>query len=356
LRLLQTLDLRDAPVTDAGLEHLRGLAELEKLCFWVTDAGLEHLRGLPRLRELDLGGTKVTDAGLEHLKELRQLEKLDLYDTGITDAGLEHLKGLQQLQELGLSGTEVSDAGLEHLKGLRLLRTLDLSFTNVTGPLDPTERESHGPQLVGLDMDLVGRAAPTDAAVLIEGELGTGKALLAYQIHCRSSRAGGPFVRVACAALREANADDTLFGRPSRSGNAQDLASPGLLRSARGGTLFLDNVSHLPFSTQVRLFDAIQGGDCDRPPLPGGGRPDARVVASTREDLKTAVAENRFYSALYHFLNVVPVSMPPLRRRRRDARLMPQGGVLAASGHHACRGSLAGGEGGGQGNERAGSS
>jgi hypothetical protein len=92
---------------------------------------------------------------LEHLQELRQLEKLDLYDTGITDAGLEHLKGLRQLQELGLSGTEVTDAGLEHLKGLRQLRTLDLSFTKVKGPLDPTERESHGPQFVGLDADPV---------------------------------------------------------------------------------------------------------------------------------------------------------------------------------------------------------
>ena len=125
------------------------------MCFWVTDAGLNRLRGLPQLRELDLGGTEVTDAGLEHLKGLRQLEKLDLYDTGITDAGLEHLKGLRQLQKLGLSGTEVTDAGLEHLKGLRQLRTLDLRLTKVKGRLDPTERESQGPQFVGLDADAV---------------------------------------------------------------------------------------------------------------------------------------------------------------------------------------------------------
>jgi DNA-binding NtrC family response regulator len=198
---------------------------------------------------------------------------------------------------------------------LRQLRTLDLSFTSVKGPRNPTEREKHGPQFVGLDMDLLGRVALTDAAVLIEGQIGTGKALLAYQIHCRSSRAGGPFVRVPCAALREADADDALFGRPSRNGDAQDPASPGLLCSARGGTLFLQNVPHLPFSTQVRLFDAFQGGDRDRLSLPGGGRPDVRVVASTREDLKTAVAENRFYSGLYHFLNAVPISIPPLRHR-----------------------------------------
>jgi Leucine-rich repeat (LRR) protein len=86
---------------------------------------------------------------------LRQLQKLDLYDTGITDAGLEHLKGLRQLQELNLSGTAVTDAGLEHLKGLKQLRMLDLSFTKVKGLLEPTERESHGPQFVGLDADPV---------------------------------------------------------------------------------------------------------------------------------------------------------------------------------------------------------
>jgi hypothetical protein len=131
------------------------------LCFWVTDAGLKHLTGLPRLRDLDLGGTKVTDLGLKCLAGLRQLEKLDLYDTAVTDAGLEHLKGLRQLQELDLSGTAVTDAGLEHLKGLRQLRTLDLSFTKAKGPLGPTERESHGPQFVGLDADPVdGHAVP----------------------------------------------------------------------------------------------------------------------------------------------------------------------------------------------------
>ena len=87
---------------------------------------MEHLKGLRQLQELGLSGTEVTDAGLEHLKGLRQLEKLDLYDTGITDAGLAHLKGF----------------------GERLQRTLHVASTKVKVPLDPTERESHGPQFV----------------------------------------------------------------------------------------------------------------------------------------------------------------------------------------------------------------
>jgi DNA-binding NtrC family response regulator len=114
------------------------------------------------------------------------------------------------------------------------------------------------------------------------------------------------------------------------------------LRSACGGTLFLQNVSHLPFSTQVKLLDALQGGHRDWPCLPGGARPDVRVVASTREDLRTAVAENRFYSALYHFLKVVPIAVPPLRERPQEVRRLPEGGVLAAADHHAWREGLAG--------------
>ena len=161
--------------------------------------------------------------------------------------------------------------------------------------------------------DLVGRVASSLAAVLIEGEIGAGNALLAFQIHCRSLRAAGPFVRVPCEELGEpeADADETLFGPPGRTGNATEPAWPGLLRSACGGTFFLQNVPRLPFSTQVKLLDALEGGGGDWPCLPGGGRPDVRVIASTREDLKAAVAANRFYAGLYDFLNVMPISVPP---------------------------------------------
>ena len=106
-------------VTDADLEHLKGLTQLRELYLEgakVTDAGLEHLERLTQLQVLDLSGTAVTDAGLEHLRGLTQLEVLDLSDTGVTDAALDHFKGLTQLRELDLWRTEVTDAGATDLR------------------------------------------------------------------------------------------------------------------------------------------------------------------------------------------------------------------------------------------------
>jgi hypothetical protein len=122
-------------VTDAGLEHLKVLKQLETLGLentQVTDAGLEHLGGLTQLNSLVLSGTKVTDAGLEHLKGLTQLNVLSLANTQVSDTGLGHLKGLTRLTMLALDGTKVMDAGLEYLKGLTQLRFLDLRGTKVT--------------------------------------------------------------------------------------------------------------------------------------------------------------------------------------------------------------------------------
>ena len=127
--------LANSRIGDAGLEHLKGLTQLQVL--WlngtkVSDAGLERLKGLPQLEGLYLSTTKVSDAGLEHLKGLTRLQWLFLVGTKVSDAGPEHLKGLTQLQTLGLDDTEVSDAGLEYLKGLTQLRELNLTGTKVS--------------------------------------------------------------------------------------------------------------------------------------------------------------------------------------------------------------------------------
>jgi hypothetical protein len=132
---VRAVSLWGTPVTDAGLEHLRGLTQLQVLSLDgtpVTNAGLEHLRGLTQLQVLDLDSTHLTDAGLEHLRGLTQLKELALHNTPVTDAGLGHLRGLTQLQVLTLTCTRVTDAGLEHLRGLTQLQLLNLFSTAVT--------------------------------------------------------------------------------------------------------------------------------------------------------------------------------------------------------------------------------
>jgi beta-lactamase regulating signal transducer with metallopeptidase domain/Leucine-rich repeat (LRR) protein len=132
---LQSLKLYRTKVTDEGLKHLKGLTNLQSLALeetGVTDEGLEHLQGLPKLQSLKLYRTKVTDEGLKHLKGLTNLQSLALEESGVTDEGLEHLQGLPKLQSLKLYRTKVTDEGLKHLKGLPRLRSLDLEECGVT--------------------------------------------------------------------------------------------------------------------------------------------------------------------------------------------------------------------------------
>jgi len=145
LSALQSLDLSDTQVSDAGLVHLQGLSALQSLNLMntqVSDTGLAHLQGLSALQSLNLSNapqtlfsfhTSVSDAGLIHLQGLNTLQSLNLSDTQVSDAGLVHLQGLSALQSLNLSYTQVSDAGLVHLQGLSALQSLNLSSTQVSG-------------------------------------------------------------------------------------------------------------------------------------------------------------------------------------------------------------------------------
>ncbi len=169
-------------------------------------------------------------------------------------------------------------------------------------------------------LELVRRCASTDVPVLVCGEPDTGKQLIAREIHRESRRAAGPFVRVACGALRESELADKLFGYLEGNNERESQTPFTLLEAAQGGTLFLENVSELPLWGQVTLLDALQHGRY----LCVGSREsapvDVRVIASTTADLQTAVAQRAFLSSLYYYLNVVQIYVPPLRHRPQDIR------------------------------------
>src|SRR5262245_20995709 len=174
-------------------------------------------------------------------------------------------------------------------------------------------------------MDIVMQAAPSEATVLLLGESGTGKELLARALHDNSARAKGPFVAVNCAAIPESILEAELFGYEKGAFTGATTARDGRFEAANGGTLFLDEIGEISRHVQVKLLRVLQEGEIER--LGGGGkarRIDVRIVAATNVNLAEEVKAGRFREDLYYRLNVIPVSVPPLRDRRDDVPLLAQ--------------------------------
>jgi formate hydrogenlyase transcriptional activator len=168
----------------------------------------------------------------------------------------------------------------------------------------------------------IAKVSPTDSTVLITGETGTGKELVARAVHKRSSRSSGVFVSVNCAVIPRDLVASELFGHEKGAFTGAAQRRLGRFELAEGGTIFLDEVGDLPPETQVALLRVLQEREFERL---GGGRPircDVRVVAATNRDLQRAIAEGTFRSDLFYRLNVFPLEMPPLRKRKGDIPLL----------------------------------
>ncbi len=173
-------------------------------------------------------------------------------------------------------------------------------------------------------LGLVRKIARANVPVLIQGEIGTGKQTIAREIHRQSPRAAKPFVHVVCGSLRESDLEERLFG-PSRDDSPRSPGVPAsLLEPSRYSTLFLDGVTQLPFWAQVKMLDALQRNDVRGREDGAAIATEARVIASATCDLQTAVAENRFFSGLYYYLNAVRIDIPPLRHRQEDIRALAE--------------------------------
>jgi DNA-binding NtrC family response regulator len=180
-------------------------------------------------------------------------------------------------------------------------------------------------------LDIARGVAPTDCNVLIVGETGTGKELLARHVHAHSRRASGPFVAINCGALNEELLANELFGHEKGAYTGAQQSRGGLVEAAQGGTLFLDEVTEMSAAMQVKLLRLLQ----EREYLRVGGtepvRADVRFLAATNREPRAAVEAGQFRQDIYFRLNVVTLQLPPLRDRRDDIPLLAQQFVRRAA-------------------------
>ncbi len=291
----------------------------------------------------DVVVAETEDAGLACFKQKRpDLVLLDLKIGGV--GGLEVLKSFKEqdpyVPVIVMTAYSTWDNALEAMRlgaydfikkpfeDNDLVREVIARALAQRAMLSSSERKDAASEILGNSpairnvLDVVTRVAPTDSTVLVSGESGTGKELLSRALHYCSLRAGGPFLSVNCAAFPEALLESELFGYAKGAFTGANQSKLGLIEVCNRGTFFLDEIGEISPEMQVKLLRVLEDGKV----LPVGAtepkQVDVRFICATNKDLEEEVAAGRFRADLFYRINVLPITLPPLRERRKDIPLL----------------------------------
>ncbi len=308
-RLLEAMARRfgyQAEVVDGGEAALARLrisdpAPVDCLILDLVMPDLDGMGVLERMRELKIATPVIVQTAHSSIDAIISAMRAGAADFVVKPVGAERL-------QVSIKNALRVDALEEELRLVSKRKTGQLTFKDIV---------TRSPEM-GRIIRLGERAAKSTIPVLIEGESGVGKELVARAIQGAGDRRGKPFITVNCGALPENLVESILFGHEKGAFTGATDKHTGKFAEANGGTLFLDEIGELPLETQVKLLRALQEGEID--PI-GGKRPvkvDVRLISATNQNLIELVKQGKFREDLYYRLNVFPITIPPLRSRRDD--------------------------------------
>ncbi len=293
----------------------------------VAHSGKEAVALLQR-RHFDVVITDLVMSDLDGMEVLKKAKELDPDVEVILVTGHGTVESAVKAMQQGAFNYLLKPLDVKQLRAItqKAVENVHLRRTNVELAKQLDERFGFE-GIVGTSprmrrvLELVRRIAPTDVRVLITGETGTGKELIARAIHQNSRRKNKPFLALNCASFMENILDVELFG--SVAGIYTDARDrPGKFEYANGGTLFLDEIGDMPLPTQSKLLRVLETGEVMRVGANEPTRVDVRVLTATNQNLRELVAQGKFRQDLYHRIAVVEVHLPPLRERREDIPLL----------------------------------
>lgn len=238
------------------------------------------------------------------------------------------LKDLESTNGTILNGVRIEAAYIEGISQIRVGESLIRCRRLEERAQEELGKEDHCGSVLGTSPAMrrifgwIRRVAPSDCPVLIDGETGTGKGLVAETIHRESSRAKGPFVVLDCAGIAPTLLESELFGHAKGAFTGAYTARKGVLESARGGTVFLDEIGELPLGLQPKLLRALEEQSIRPVGTVETVHLDVRIIAATNRDLRREVNRETFRSDLFYRLNVMHITLPPLRERREDIPML----------------------------------